>query len=199
MIKRMILFLTFVFLKRGWICKEDVPHCGYALECLIIKVAFFILLSITCAALCCYKEALIFSVVLFSFRKRMGGWHSQNPWFCQFLSLGLVILNATVFGPQSASLRLSSIIGIDFVLIIISFYLPPAFPPQLHFTHKEVEANIHKKNNMITILFFVQAFFVLLGFPSVLIYSSLGLLFGIVSVLAQIVLIFMERKKYEND
>lgn len=183
--QKFVSSLTSIFLRKGWISEQDIPYCRYSLQFLFGKVSFFVLLFITCAVLDCYKEALFFSIVLLSFRKRMGGWHAKHPWLCQIISIALVIFSVSVLGPQLTKLQPPTIIAINCITILISFFLPPAFPPQLHFNQEEKYANVQKKNQMLVLLSALQPILVFLFSPKILIFSSLGLLFGISSVLIE--------------
>ena len=185
MTQKFVSSLTSIFLRKGWIRKQDIPYCRYSLEFLFGKVSFFVLLLITCTVLGCHKEAITFSVVLLSFRRRMGGWHAKHPWLCQIISIGLVILSISVLGPQLTKLQPPAIIAINCVTILISFFLPPAFPPQLHLNQEEKNANVQKKNQMLILLSTLQPILVFLFSPTILVFSSLGLFFGISSVLIE--------------
>ncbi len=182
MTSRIITSLTSRFIDNGWIRNEDTPHFQYALDAFIGKAIFFTLLTIICAILRCFKEALIFSIVLLSFRSRMGGWHANSRWLCQILSISTVIISCYFLGPLIAKFDVPIIICLNLLAIIISFFLSPAFPLQLHFSQSEVEGNIRKKNQMLGVLLLVQLILVLAFDFRMLSFTTLGLLFGICSV-----------------
>lgn len=186
MTSRVITSLTSRFIDTGWISEEDTPFFQYALDSFIGKTVFFVLLTIICVILHCFKEALIFSIVFLAFRSRMGGWHANSRWLCQLLSIGIVIVSSCILGPQFEKLRISILVSLNLSVIVISFFLSPAYPPQLHLSQDEIKGNIYKKNQLLIVLILIQLPLIFLLDYRILSYTSLGLILGIC-------LVFIER------
>jgi len=183
---RVITSLTSRFIDNGWISEEDTPFFQYALDSFIGKTVFFVLLTIICVILHCFKEALIFSIVFLAFRSRMGGWHANSRWLCQLLSIGIVIVSSCMLGPQLENLHISILVSLNLSVIVISFFLSPAYPPQLHLSQDEIKGNIYKKNQLLIVLILIQLPLIFLLDYRILSYTSLGLILGIC-------LVFIER------
>lgn len=183
--ERLSTSLASCFLRRGWIRSEDIPYCKYMLDGFIGKSTFFLLLLAVCSIFHCYKEALSFCFVLLSFRRRMGGWHANSRLLCQVLSISSVLLVCLFVGPILSKAAPWIIVSINSSLIIISFFLPPAYPPQLHFTDEEATANLRKKNLFLVTLIIVQGLLIFIFNLKILVYSSLGLCLGIISVIME--------------
>lgn len=183
---RIITSLTSRFIDNGWISEEDTPFFQYALDSFIGKTVFFVLLTIICVILHCFKEALIFSIVFLAFRSRMGGWHANSRWLCQLLSIGIVIVSSCILGPQFEKLHISILVSLNLSAIVISFFLSPAYPPQLHLSQDEIKGNIYKKNQLLIVLILIQLPLIFLLDYRILSYTSLGLILGIC-------LVFIER------
>lgn len=183
--ERLSSSLTACFLRKGWITTEDIPYCKYILDGCIGKAVFLVLLMAVCTIFHCYKEALSFSLVLLAFRQRMGGWHASSRWLCQVLSIGSVIIASCFLGPFLSEASPLIILSINVLAVCLAFFLSPAYPPQLHFSTEEKKGNIRKKNRFLLILFLLQLPLVRLLGLDILIYTGLGLYFGIISVLIQ--------------
>lgn len=183
--ERLSSTLTACFLKKGWITVKDIPYCKYILDGCIGKAVFLVLLLVVCAIFHCYMEALSFSLVLLSFRRRMGGWHANSRWLCQVLSIGSVIIASCFLGPFLSEASPLIILSINGLAVFLSIFLSPAYPPQLHFSTEEKKGNIRKKNRFLLILVLLQLPLVRLLGLDILIYTGLGLCFGISSVLIQ--------------
>lgn len=185
MTERLLSSLTACFLRKGWITTEDIPYCKYILDGCIGKAVFLVLLLAVCTIFHCYREALSFSLVLLAFRRRMGGWHASSRWLCQVLSIGSVIIASCFLGPLFADAQPWIILSINALSVFLAFFLSPAYPPQVHFSTEEAKGNIRKKNRFLLILVFLQFPLVQLLGLDILIYTGLGLYFGIISVLIQ--------------
>ncbi len=182
---KLITVLSSYFLTRGWIDTEDIPSCRYMLDRLIGRITFLILLAFVCAIFHCCEEAISFSVVLSIFRRRMGGWHANSRWLCQILSISSVIITSCLLGPILANTSSWTIIITNLLAILLSLFLSPVYPIQMHISPEERSGNIKRKNLFLLILSALQFPLVQLFGLRILTSVSLGLYFGIVSLFAE--------------
>lgn len=182
---KIISSLTSRFIGKGWIQEEDIPSFQYTLDIFIGKLLFLILLTVICSVLHCFTEAFILSLVLLTFRSRMGGWHASSRWLCQFVSIGIVILSCCLFGPILEKLPLLVLACLNLSAITTSFFITPAYPPQVHLSQEEIRGNILKKNLLLVVLLLTQIPAVIAFDYRILSYTTLGLCFCILSVVIQ--------------
>lgn len=183
-IEQLSTYLSSCLQRKGWIRTEDIPHFKYWLDVFWGKVIFFLFLFVVCEIFRCFTEAISFSFPLLAFRRRMGGWHASSRLFCQIVSIDSVIFVCCFLGPTLTNLALWINVFINCVIIGIAFFLPPAYPSQLHFSNEEAKGNLQKKNLFLVMLIIIQG--LLFAFNlNILIYTSLGLCFGIASVLIE--------------
>lgn len=175
--------LTAIFIKKEWIREELAPLCCYELEARLGTLLFFML--ITAISLILHKcvEALIFSVTLFLFRRRMGGWHAPSAWLCQTVSVCIMIFVVLVAGPSLVRLGHFGTLASNAVIVTASFVVPPAIPPQMHLPGTEVIASVKKKNRLLLILIAAQFPLYCLWGIEVIAYITLGLSFGVISII----------------
>lgn len=166
----------------GWISDDDLAICCYAVERRLLSALFFLLQLFIFAPLKKLPEALTFIVVVLSFRRRMGGVHASNEWVCLLISTCSVLGCVFILGPIVECLPDIILYVFDIVLLAYTFYLEPAYPPQVHFTWRDSIGNTHIKYKLLVILMLSQLLSQrLIDFPFVS-YSSIGLLFVDITV-----------------
>lgn len=175
--------LTAIFIKKEWIREDLAPFCSYALETRMGTLLFFALLTVISLALHKCTEALVFSVTLFLFRRRMGGWHAPSAWICQTVSVCVMLFVVFVAGPLLIRLGVYGIFASNAIIIAASFVVPPAIPPQMHLTDTEVVASVKKKNRLLLILIVLQFPLHWVWGEEAIAYTTLGLSFGIISII----------------
>lgn len=167
----------------GWINTDDRAICCYAFERHLLTSFFLLTQLLIYAPTGKIAEAFIFIAVALTFRHRMGGIHANSAWLCQVVSTLAVLLSVFVLGPLIGRLPPLIIIMGDGLLILLSFLLKPSFPPQVHFTQQDIAANIQRKRIMLVALILVQVMSIRLINMLFVIYSSVGLLFVIITVI----------------
>lgn len=161
------------------------PLCRYKLELFLGNSFFTLLLFLIAALFHAYIEAFSFAITAYFFRRRMGGWHAPWPWLCQIMSIGLVVLAIAGVGPLMERLSNNAAYVLSIALDVFALILPPAYPPQLHFTAGEIRANTQRKNRLLLPLAMVQsAALIWLDFR-IVIYTSLGLAVTVITVLLE--------------
>lgn len=161
------------------------PLFRYKLELFLGTSLFALLLFLVSAIFRAYAEAFSFAITAYFFRRRIGGWHAPWPWLCQIMSIGLVILTLVCLGPLLERLSENTMYALSVALNVFAFFFRPAYPPQLHFTAEEIQANIRRKNHLLLILTIVQLVaFIWLDFR-IVIYTFLGLAATLTSVLLE--------------
>ncbi len=175
--------LTAMFIRKEWIGEELAPSCCYELETHLGRFLFFALLITISLALHKCAEALIFSVTLFLFRRRMGGWHAPSVWVCQTISVCIMLFVVLVGGPFLIRLGAFGISVSNVGIIATSFVIPPAIPHQMHLSDAEIAASIRKKNQLLLFLIVVQPLIYLSWGIDDIAYTTLGLSFGIISII----------------
>ena len=167
----------------GWINADDQAICCYAFERRLLTSFFLLTQLLIYAPTGKIAEASIFIAVVLTFRRRTGGIHSNSAWLCQVISTAVVLLSVFVLGPLLGRLPPLIIIISDGVLILLSFLLKPSFPPQVHFTQQDIDGNIQRKRLMLVALILIQVISIRLINMLFVIYSSIGLLFVIITVI----------------
>jgi len=161
------------------------PFLLYKLE-LFLRTAFFsfvlILIAIASHA---YIEILSFAATTLLLRRRMGGWHAPVPWLCQVLSILLIIVFVFVLGPLIDHLPPVTILVLSLALDVFSFFLKPSYPPQLHFTAEEIQANAKQSHRLLLLLATVQLISFFWLDDRIVTYTFLGLAVTVLTVLLE--------------
>ena len=180
------VFLTGHFLKQDIIEETQVPFCCYKLEQLIGSGIFAFILLLISIATESYLEIISFSISASVFRRHMGGWHAPSAWLCQIMSILLVLLAVFFVGPIIETLGNPAIVFSSAIaLTLISLFISPAFPPQMHMSKTEIFANQRLKNIYLLILLLVQLISYLCLDYRISIYSALGLVITVFTVLLE--------------
>lgn len=179
--------------KQKWIEPEEVLWCSYAVQKWIGTLIFVCL----CVGIAVVSDSeiplLIFSIVFFMFRRRLGGWHANHFLICQLLSIGTVILIVTVIGPLLEQIDTRLLWIADIILVGFAFAGKPAYPTQVHFSHEDILGNMKRKNQLLLILVLFQCIcWKSFRFQHV-VYSFLGLAIAELSVLLE----YISQKKDE--
>ena len=185
MIQKIASSLTEYSVSHHWISSSKVQWCQYALEKRLGIVFFIAICCLFAAITSTWVEVLIFTSVLYLFRRRLGGWHANNFYFCQLISVGTVIVTVLFIGPHLELVAPTVLIVLDIILIVCTYALKPVYPRSAHFTRDITLANAKKKNHLLLIIVLFQFFCLKLDFFLFLTYSLLGLVIADLSVLLQ--------------
>lgn len=170
---------------RGWIEAQRKFWCAYAVEKKLISLCFFLLMIPFAVVLDVLPQATVFACAFYLLRRRYGGWHAPYAWLCQVISIALVLATTLFVGPVIMQLPLFAVWGMDAIVTAVAVIQPPVYPPQLHFDQEIKRANAKKKN---LVLLVVLVFQLGLGIfvKTVLVYSLLAVLAGVISVYIEI-------------
>lgn len=161
------------------------PFLLYKLE-LFLSTAFFSCVLILIAILShTYIEIISFAATVFLLRRRMGGWHAPAPWLCQVLSILLIFVFVFVLGPLIDHLHPVIILVSSLVLDMFSYFLKPSYPPQLHFTDEEIQANTKQSHSLLLLLASVQLVSFFWLDDRIVTYTFLGLAVTVLTVLLE--------------
>ena len=170
--------------KRNWIQAIDMDWCIYAVETKLLFCAFLTLGGMITWLLGVLVEASVFVFVFCLLRSHMGGWHAPFAWLCQIISLSLVLLCTLILGPAIQMLCQEALWGINIFALIIAYITKPVFPVQMHATEDVLIENAKIKNDILLLIFCIQVISFL--FTQVfVIYSFLGILFCVISIIIQ--------------
>lgn len=183
----------------GWIEESKIYWCRYAIEKRLGTAVFVVLVLIWLMITKTYIKTLTFVIVLFAFRRRIGGWHSQNAWSCQIISIGTVVLAVSLVGPAMERLALNILIFMDVTLMISTFFINPVYPAQAHFSQAEKHANAKRKNILLLILCLVQGISWTFMNSNITVYSFLGLAAAVVAVALGYFLKIERSSAYESN
>lgn len=165
--------------------QRHFPHLQYKAETLLRTTLFSCSLALLALITRQYLEICTFALTTYLFRKHMGGWHAANPWLCQLLSFGIILLITLLIGPIITQLPKTVFFFLSIVLDSLVIILPPAYPSQLHLSVEEAHANIKRKNHILALVVLVQ-FLAFLWFDfRIVIYTSLGLATTVITVLLE--------------
>ena len=170
--------------KRGWIQEGLRPWCIYTLEKWLSIMLFFSAAIVWASFSDLYVETVSFLIPFYSLRRRIGGYHTKNAYFCFFISIISVMIASSVIGTYLLLLPLWILMIVDSIVVIIAIVIRPTYPPQVHFTQKEITANFYKKNDLINIFFAIQLISGFFG-KQILAYSLCGISFCITTVIIQ--------------
>lgn len=169
-------------IKRKWI-ESSIRDWGiYAFEKKLLSLSFFVMLCLLAGIIKKPLEVATFSATTIMFRRRIGGWHAAHAASCQCLSIAIVILAVGFCGPLVLKLPTVVIYCVDFLTMVIGFLISPCYPQQLNFTMDEIAANTKKKNHVICWIIVIQICSLVFLKNTVVVYSLLGMLTGILSV-----------------
>lgn len=165
--------------------QQHFSHLQYKTEILLRTLVFMLCLILLSAITHLQIEIGILTLTIYLFRKRMGGWHASRPWICFIISLALILIMTLIVAPLATNAPKSMFfllcLALDFVVAI----LPPAFPPQLHFSTQEKNANIKRKNQLLVIVIIIQIIAFLWCDFRIVIYTFFGLAITVISVLLE--------------
>lgn len=169
--------------EHGWIDDDDLEICCYSFERRLLAGSFLLTQLLIYAPLGKLPEAFIFVTVVLLFRRRMGGIHANSEWLCQIISTASVLISVFILGPLVRQLPSLVIIVGDTVIILCGFFLVPSYPPQVHFTQQDIDGNIQRIHLMLVALILTQIVSIQWFDMLYLVYSSIGLLFVIITVI----------------
>ena len=194
MLHQLSQMITDKSLKKNWISNDQREICCYAIERRLGSTLFLLLLLLVALVAGEFLRTISFVSVFFVFRRRMGGWHANSALLCFILSLSIVLISIFFIGPAAERLPFSVILSVNILFSVILFILPPAFPPQLHFTAEESRANTKRKNILLLILMALQILLGLTKASKILTYIALSLIATFITVMIQ-ALVNKNRKK----
>lgn len=193
MIKELATSITQYSVTHDWIESSQYDWCRYALEKQLCKTLFFLVCLVLTIITHLWIQVGAFVFTFYLFRCRMGGWHANAIWSCQILSFVLLVGITLFIGPAVEYIPLFALIAIDTIIIIATYFVPPVYPKEAHFTQEIKRSNIQKKNAFLLILVVLQVLSMTIFGPLFLIYGMLGLVFTDISVLLQYFKIKNER------
>lgn len=185
MIKQLATSIAQYSVTHDWMESSQYDWCRYALEKQLCKTLFFLVCLVLTIITHLWIQVGAFVCTFYFFRCRMGGWHASAIWSCQILSFGLLIGITFFIGPVVEYIPLFTLIAIDTVMILVTYFVHPIYPLEAHFTQEIKRSNIQKKNTLLLILVVLQCLSLLISKPEFLSHSMLGLVFTDVSVLLQ--------------
>lgn len=145
--KALSVYLTELLINKEWIAnnEENRAWCIYMLETKMLSLIFFSSVFVCSAFFKKIPETLIFTLVFYNLRRRLGGAHLNHAWACQLLSLAIVIIVAVFVGPVLEQSSLTVLLIIDAISIVLVFLRTPIYQAQLHFDEEIKIANNKKK------------------------------------------------------
>lgn len=134
MIQKIASSLTEYSVSRNWISSSKTQWCQYALEKRLGMLVFLSICCIFAAITSTWIEVLIFTLVLYLFRRRLGGWHARTFCSCQLISIGTVIATILSIGPLLELVATTTLIILDISVIICTYALRPIYPSSALYT-----------------------------------------------------------------
>ena len=185
MVRKGAAWLSNIFIKRGWIDRDKLDWCIYALE-----KRFGLLMYVVTAALWIgfsglLAETLSFIFPLYFLRRRMGGVHAKSNLSCYFVSICLLLFSTAFGGKWLLHLPSPVLLLLNLICITLAMLLPPVYPPQVHFSLKEIEANSRRKNLLLFLVLLIQCFSFVFHDSRILVHSFCAVVLSVVSVLIQ--------------
>ena len=170
---------------RGWVQKDLQSWCIYTLEKWLGILLFIssILLWTILSGL--YLETISFLIPFYFLRRRAGGCHADSSHTCFIISISLIIIVSSIVGAWLLAFPIWILVIADVIVVAIALFLPPAYPPQVHFTEMEKDANSRKKNSLLMLYFSLQLCSVFFFGNRVLAYSLCGIAFCVVTIIIQ--------------
>lgn len=196
MIQRMASNLTKYSIKHNWVDPSRAEWCCYAIEKRIGMLLFVLACTLIAAITDTWWRLFCFVLTFYLFRARLGGWHAKYLWFCQLLSIGIVVAIVTILGPTFEKTDQRVLISVNYILIFCTFILKPVYPEAAHFTKDIKIANTKYKNRLLIGLAVIQTLCLALRRPILFTYSFLGLVIADLSVILQIC---TQKKKGKSD
>ena len=191
---RVAIFLTERFISKRWIDARDQNWGIYVIETKLLASVFFCVIIALAIILNALPQTIIFTLVFYHLRRRIGGYHAPNAWICQIASIGIVYCVALLIGPALEQVPLPVIIFVNLIVLIFALIRQPVYPPQTQFDDIVVVANNRKKNIMLLLIATIQ---LVCGYfySNVVVYSFLGVLTGLVSVYIEL----LRQKKEDHN
>lgn len=185
MVNKSAAWLSNVFLKRGWIEQDDLDWCLYALEKRLGLLLHFAAVAFWVGFSGLFTETLSFCVPLYFLRRRMGGIHAKSAFVCFFVSICLVILSSAFWGEMLSRLPLPILFLSNIFFLAVALLLRPAYPLQVHFSPKEIDANIRRKNYLLFLVLLIQCSSLAFFDGRVLAHSLCAVILCVIAVLLQ--------------
>lgn len=186
-------------IEKNWIESSKFAWCSYAIEKQLETSVFALFILVFAIASNSYVETICFTLVLYIFRSRMGGWHAKSAWSCQMISVGTTVIAVLLIGPAIEKINSLLIFSLNIVLISAMLILRPIYPVQAHFTQKEINANFSRKNQLCLVLSLIQAASWVFVSTKITVYSFLGLIAAVIAVALEYITKFRkERTNYES-
>lgn len=182
MIYKLSVRATDYCIMKKWVDPSVRDWSIYAIERKLLSLTFFILLSLLAVIIGRPLEITTFALVFYFLRRRMGGWHAKHVFSCQTLSVMIVLGAVLIIGPALQELPMLIVSFVDFVVMFLALGIRPCYPAQVNFSGKEKQACAKRKNQIVLWLVFVQLLSLMLSWKNMLVYSTLGVLAGIISV-----------------
>ena len=181
-----------IALNRRLICKDRFAWCVYCLEKLLLKLLFVVWLILLVLVTKRYVEIIAFLTGFLPLRSKLGGWHAKRAWVCQVVSFLLILGLCCVLSAYISNIPNVISACIAFCVLIAAFIAKPVYSPQLHFDSQIRDANFHKKNKIILIIFIVQIICFVTHKVVIFDYLTLGVLIPLVSLLIEHIIQHLE-------
>lgn len=198
MVDRLSRHLATLCASRNIIDQQYVPHLQYKAEIVLRSSLFSLFLILIAFLLQKPLEVFTYSLTIYLVRRRMGGWHAPKPWICQLLSVGIVLLMTLLVGSLFTKIPRNIFFFPCLALDILSFFLSPAYPSQLHLTVQEEKANNKRKNAVLAFVALIQILAFLSWDYRIVIYTFLGLATTVITVLLEKICLKEGRRAHEH-
>lgn len=177
--------ISLTLASRGLIAEDEINWCAYILVRWLSTLTLCLLFLIAVLILGRFFRLICFCIPLLLLRRRIGGWHTKHIWSCQLLSLSVPLFFVYIVGPR-ISLLDYWIVALGCLSInVTALILKPIYPPQTHFDKAVACANSKKKNQLVLLIVAFQVVSIPLIGLDVMIYSSLGSLSAVLSLVAE--------------
>lgn len=178
--------ITLLAIRRRWLQADQYEWCMYTLVKCTGTILFFSVVVMASLLLRRFRETIVFVLVAYLLRRRIGGYHAKTALQCQLMSFGITGFNTMIICPT-----IRHIVPVDLILFIslsiavVLLVTKPTYPEQLHFTEKIKEKNNTRKNAMIgaTVLFTLVSY---IAMPELLPSILTGLLVVLIGVAVEI-------------
>lgn len=185
MVQNLALKLTQYAIEHQWIRDSDVRWCQYAIEKHLSTLLFVAVCLIFAMSTGTILNTLVFILVFFIFRRRMGGWHTKHFWTCQLVSIGTVVMAVILVGPWLEQINPYIFIMADAFVILWMWKMKPNYCDSAHFTKEIQAANNKQKVRLLVDVVVFQVICFRLEKYSLLIYIFLGLTIAALSVMLE--------------
>lgn len=186
MLNKKAIIMSEFFIDKGWVEEHERAWCVYVIEKWAILLIFYIFLFCWMLISGTILEALCFIYSFSVFRRRTGGYHARRPATCIVISILIVAIVTIYLGPLLISCPKWLILIVSSVICMLGLMAKPIYPAQANLTYDDAAANLHKKNRFIILVQLpLQLLALIIGFPLVTTYMSIGTAFALIMLLPE--------------